>query len=85
MHGDTDRHTNKHIQIDGLNHHYYHQLTLPALLAGGAEPGSVQFVVDPAGPADVVVAVPALALGVEQEGEGRAAADAAALVEATLP
>ncbi len=59
--------------------------TLPALLAGGAEPGFVPLVVDPAGLADVVVAVVALALGVEQEGEGRAAADAAALVEATLP
>lgn len=58
--------------------------TLPALLAGGAEPGSVPLVVHPAGLADVVVAVAARALGVEQEREGRAAADAAALVEATL-
>lgn len=59
--------------------------TLPALLAGGAEPGFVLLVVDPAGLADVVAAVQALTLGVEQEGEGQAAADAAALVEATLP
>lgn len=41
--------------------------------------------VDPAGPADVVPAVSAPASGVEQEGERRAAADAAALVEAGLP
>lgn len=59
--------------------------TLPRLLAGGAKPGFVPLVEDPAGLADVVVAVAALSLGVEQEGEGRAAADAAALVEATLP
>lgn len=59
--------------------------TLPALLAGGAQPRSVLLVVDPAGLADVVVAVAALALGVEQEREGRAAADAATLVEAALP
>lgn len=59
--------------------------TLPALLAGGAQPGFVLLVVDPTGLADVVVAVVALAPGVEQEGEGRAASDAAALVEATLP
>ena len=59
--------------------------TLPALLAGRAEPGFVPLVVDPTGLADVVLAVLTSALGVEQEGEGRAAADAAALVEASLP
>lgn len=62
-----------------------HTLTLPALLAGGAEPGFVPLAVDPAGLADVVAAIAALALGVEKEGEGGAAADAAALVEASLP
>lgn len=40
--------------------------------------------VDPAGLADVEPAAAALALGVEQEGERRAAADAAAAVEARL-
>lgn len=65
----------------------YHSTTttLPGLLAGGAEPDFAPLVVDPAGLADVVAAVAALTPGVEQEGEERAAADAAALVEATLP
>lgn len=58
---------------------------LPALLAGRAQPASLPLAVGAAGLADVVVAVTALALGVEQEGEWRAAADAAALVEAALP
>lgn len=58
---------------------------LPALLAGRAQPASLPLAVGAAGLADVVAAVAALALGVEQEGERRAAADAAALVEAALP
>ena len=41
-------------------------------------------VVGAAGLADVVLAVQAQALGVDEEGEGRAAADAAVLVEAVL-
>lgn len=59
--------------------------TLPALLAGRAQPASLLLDVGTAGLADVVAAVAALALGVEQEGEWGAAADAAALVEAVLP
>lgn len=59
--------------------------TLPALLAGRAQPASLPLAVGAAGLADVVAAVAALALGIEQEGERRAAADAAALVEAALP
>lgn len=74
----TDTSTHKHAALPPAP-------TIPALLAGSAEPGAVPLDVHPAGLADVVVAVAARALGVEQECEGRAAADAAALVEATLP
>lgn len=56
----------------------------PALLARRAQPGFVPLVVGAAGLADVVQAVQALALRVEQEGEGRAASDAAVLVESVL-
>ena len=58
---------------------------LPGLLAGGAEPGALLLAVGAAGLADVEAAVEAGPLGVEQEGEGGAAADAAVLVEAVLP
>lgn len=74
----THTHTHRHVPLPLAP-------TLPALLAGSAKPGAVPLDVNPAGLADVVVAVAARALGVEQECEGRAAADAAALVEATLP
>ena len=56
----------------------------PGLLAGGAEPGFLQLAVGAAGLADVVLAVQTRALGVDQEGERRAAADTAVLVEAVL-
>lgn len=53
-------------------------------MARRAKPGSVPLAVGAAGLAHVVLAIQALALGVEQEGEGRAAADAAVLVETML-
>lgn len=57
---------------------------LPALLAGGTDIAPLALTVGAAGFADVVVAVQTWALGVEQEGKGRAAADAAVLVELVL-
>ena len=57
----------------------------PALLARRAQPGFVPLAVGAAALAHVVLAVQAQALGVEEEGEGRAAADAAVLVESVLP
>lgn len=53
-------------------------------MAGGADIAPLALAVGAAGFADVVVAVQTQALGVEQEGEGRAAADAAMLVELVL-
>lgn len=53
-------------------------------MAGGADVAPLALAVGAAGFADVVVAVQTRALGVEQEGEGRAAADAAMLVELVL-
>ncbi len=57
---------------------------LPALLAGAADIAPLALTVGAAGFADVVVAVQTRALGVEQEGKGSAAADAAVLVELVL-
>lgn len=57
---------------------------LPALLAGAADVAPLVLTVGAAGFADVVLAVQTRALGIEQEGKGRAAADAAMLVELVL-
>lgn len=57
---------------------------MPALLAGSTDVAPLALAVRAARFADVVVAVQTLALWVEQEGEGRAATDAAVLVELVL-
>jgi len=53
-------------------------------VARRTQPGFIPLAVGAAALADVVLTVQALTLGVKQEGEGRAAADAAVLVETVL-
>lgn len=53
----------------------------PGLLADAADPDLLVLLVGAAALADVELAVPTAALGVDQEGEGRAAAHAAVLHE----
>lgn len=53
----------------------------PGLLADTADPQLLMLLVGAAALADIELAVPTLALGVDEEGEGRAAAHAAVLHE----
>lgn len=64
---------------------WWPSLHSPGLLADTADPGLLTPLEGAAALADAEPAVPALALGVDQEGEGRAAAHAAAFHECPVP